>query len=115
MPNFIKEGKYFFVSYVTGPAHVRLGLALTTSTINEPPLLVINPRVGDCCHGAIDEVRLKQAVIDGVKAANLTMGTSVHIIEIVYIPNDSPRYDLFSHCARLIVEHFQNEFQTSDE
>jgi hypothetical protein len=115
MPNFSKEGKYFFVSYVTGPSHVRLGLALIASTVVEPPLLVVNSRVGDCCHGKIDEVRLKEAVIAGVRAANLTLGTSVQAIEIAYIPNDSPRYELFSHCARLIVEYFQNEFQRGDE
>jgi hypothetical protein len=111
MPSFSKEEKYFFVSYVTGPTHVRLGLALTTSTAVEPLLVVANTHVGDCCHGEIDEVRLKRAVIDGIKTANQTMGTSVQAMEIVYIPNDSPRYELFSYCARLIVEHFQNEFQ----
>lgn len=99
MPSFTEDGQRTFVSYVTGPSHVRLGLRFVDAPVDKPAL-VRQPPVGSCSHGEIDESSLIEAVLGGVAAVS----PDLHVAEIVYIANDSPRYPLYSHCAKLLAE-----------
>jgi hypothetical protein len=66
MPSFfIKAGRHF-VSVITGPQHVLLGIRFTDQTVE--PQLVKLPPVGSCFHGALDEQKIREAV-QGVLAA----------------------------------------------
>jgi hypothetical protein len=64
----------------------------------EKPAVVKRPPVGTCCHGEIDESLLVEAVV----AASLRYGLYPERIE--YVENDSPRYELYGHCAGLLAK-----------
>ena len=101
MPTFTTEGNRLFVSYITGPSHVRLGLAFSEMAI-PLPTIVCQPPIGTCNHGETEEALLVEAVAAGVAHVN----PSLHVAEIVYVANDSPHYSLYRHCARLLAERF---------
>ena len=67
-------------------------------------LLIQQPPVGGCHHATLEEARIKKAVLDGVAEARQTTGFSLHAAEIVYVANDSPRYDIYKHCANLLAQ-----------
>jgi hypothetical protein len=103
MPVFIvKEGRHF-VSYITGPSHILLGLRFA----NEPvePKLVKQPPQGSCLHGSLDDSQIFEAVQE-VLTAHRAEGASVFAAEIVYVENDSPRYDLYRLAAHLLTKQF---------
>ena len=102
MPQFTKRGHRYFVSYITGPSHVLLGLAFGQA--DGEPLLVQKPPVGGCHHVPLDEGRIREAVRDGLADARDRAGIALHATEIVYVADDSPRYDTYRHCAYLLAE-----------
>lgn len=104
MPQFwMKDGRYF-VSYVTGPTHNILGLAVSSGISSRDVVMVRLPAVGACGCGPVDGSEIRTAVLAGVADANLALGTDWHPIEIVYVENDSDRYPVYRHCAKLLVE-----------
>ena len=102
MPNFWKDDKYFFVTYITGPSHVLVGLAITTGDDVGDVVMVRRPAAGHC--GPVDEEEVRRAVLAGVEEANRGLGTRWRATEIVYAQDDSPRYSLYRHCAKLLIE-----------
>jgi len=99
VPSFTTDGLHYFISYISGPSHILLGIALA----DEPaPLIqmVERPPVGTCSHGAIDPGAVRKAVMAGVQE----FGAGLYPTTIVYVANDSPRYALYQHCAKLIAE-----------
>lgn len=104
--HFSQRGNRFFVSYVTGPTHVTLGLSFGGDT--DIPLLMSQPAIGACSHGSLDEERLRLAVCEGVAKAASELGSTLRLSEIVYVENDSPNYDLFRYCAYLISKRRLN-------
>lgn len=103
MPTFTEDGERTFVSYITGPSHVRLGLRFGDAPV-ATPALVRQPPMGSCSHGEIDELSLIEAVRAGVVAVS----PELHVVEIFYVADDSPRYSLFSQCAKLLAERFKS-------
>lgn len=98
MPTFIRKDGRYFACYITGPSHILLGLAFGSSpTI---PRLRQEPAQGSCKHGMLDEARISGAVLEGVSEANV----KIYPVEIIYVANDSPRYDLYKYCAYLIAK-----------
>ena len=63
---------------------------------NEPahPTLVKEPPQGACFHGSLDESQILAAV-EEVLAAHRAEDANVFAAEVVYVENDSPRYDLY--------------------
>lgn len=107
MPSFNeKEGKYF-VSYVTGLSHIKLGLCFSLN--NSTPTLVNSNVIGSCSHEALDENKILNAVMEGIGEANQKFKKSLHVSEIIYVENDTPRYELYRYCAYLlakrVIEH----------
>lgn len=100
MPTFSKDGDRIFVSVTTGPSHVRLGLRFGIAPV-DTPALVRQPPIGSASYGEIDERSLIEAIRAGVAAVS----DELNVVEIVYIADDSPRYALFSYCAKLLAEH----------
>jgi hypothetical protein len=100
MPHFSQREGRFFVSYVTGPSHVTLGLSFSGSTTI--PRLVKAPATGACLHGTLDEGRILSAVSEGIAKAASDASSPLYLTEIVYVESDSPSYDLFRYCAYLI-------------
>jgi hypothetical protein len=110
MPGFIvKDGRHF-VSYITDPSHVLVGVRFAPEPVT--PKLVRQPADGSCFHGSLDEARILEAVQE-VLAAHRSEGASVYAAEIVYVENDSPRYDLYRIATHLLVKQYINggEFQ----
>jgi hypothetical protein len=99
MPMFGRLGDLHTVSYITGPSHVWLGIAFSQSPIPTAKV-VMRPAIGDCNHGRLDTQQIQAAVSDGV--ADARVGLFVDRIE--YVTNDSPRYDLYRDCARMLAE-----------
>jgi hypothetical protein len=104
MPSFFREGEHYFISYITGPAHVLLGLAVARGGDARDVLMVRWQAVGRCGCGPVDEKRVREEVLAGIAAANKSVGSDWRPIEIVYVENDSPRYSLYEHCAKTLVE-----------
>jgi len=102
MPSFNeKEGKYF-VSYVTGLSHIKLGLCFSPN--NSTPTLVNSDVIGNCLHEALDKNKILNAVMEGIAEANQKFKKNLHVSEIIYVGNDTPRYELYRYCAYLLVE-----------
>ena len=106
MPQFSQRNGRFFVSYITGPSHVLLGLAFGERPAT--PVLVRQPAVGACSHGQLDEGQILAAVLAGIAAAKHETGRTLNPTEIIYVENDSPRYSLYQHCAYLIAQRVTN-------
>ena len=101
MATFTTDGDTHFVSIVTGPSHVRLGLRFTDSRV-EKPAMVRRPAVGNCDHGALDEAEIASAVASGIADVSLV----IYAAEIIYVADDSPRYSLYARCAQLLAQRF---------
>jgi len=111
MPGFYRKDDRYFVTYITGPFHVLLGLSF--GAVGIEPSLVCLPRTGSSDCGPLDEVRIREAVMAGVAAA----GVSLHAVEIVYCEGDSPRYELYEHCARVLAQQVASgaDFPEADD
>jgi hypothetical protein len=103
MPGFIfKEGCHF-VSYITGPSHILLGVRFTHEPVT--PKLIKQPPQGSCSHGTLDESQIFE-VVQEVLAAHRAEGASVFAEEIIYVGNDSPRYDLYRMAAHMLTKQY---------
>ena len=98
MPSFTRKNGRYFVSYITGPSHVLLGLAFDSTAAS--PTVHREPRRGACDYGTLDESKIRDAVVAGAAEANVQL----HPVEIIYVENDSPRYDLYKYCAYLLAK-----------
>jgi len=98
MPTFTRKNGRYFVSYITGPSHVLLGLSFGPASTQ--PALVRLPRAGHSDHGPLDESRIREAVMAGVAAA----GVQLHPVEIVYFEGDSPRHELYQQCGYVLAQ-----------
>ncbi len=103
MPQYIKSGNTYRISYITGPKHIILGLLLDEGKINDVVITSLGT-AGTCNHGALDLGRIKERVIEGVAKANESFGTTYTVNEIEYVENDTPDYNLYAYCAFLIVK-----------
>lgn len=113
MPSFAKDGKHFVVSYITGPSHVLLGLAVSRERSDSDVLMVRRPAARRCLCGSVEERRVREAVLAGIAAANHDLGSDWRPTEIVYVEDDSPRYSLYEHCAKQLVERIDGGWASS--
>ena len=98
MPSFgHKDGRYF-VSYITGPSHVMVGLSFGPA--DKEPLVVCLSNLGSCNHGTLDETRIRESVLAGVAEACVEL----HPAEIVYCEGDSSRYDIYQQCGYVLAQ-----------
>ncbi|QMV73340.1 hypothetical protein HS961_11145 [Comamonas piscis] len=101
----MKEGRHY-VSYITGPSHVLLGIKFTSAPTE--PLIIKTANTSGCSHGHLDEARIKAAVTNGLSSFREEFGIDLHAEEIVYVENDSPRYNLFTGVAYLLAKHLSD-------
>ena len=102
MPHFFQQGDVRFVSFITGPSHNLLGLQFGSHVAGQP-VVEAKPAVGACDHGQIDEVELRNAVVLGVADSGAPESATLFVRRIVYVIDDSPRYDIYRHCAKLLA------------
>jgi hypothetical protein len=102
MPQFECQQGFDTVAYVTGPSHVLLGIRFG-GAMNTPFELIKRPSVGSCDHALLDERKIIESIEAGVAAANEETGAKLSIAQAFYVEDDSPRYDLFRHCAYLLA------------
>jgi hypothetical protein len=81
---------------------VLLGLAFGQS--EGEPVMVMQPPVSGCQHASLEEALIRKAVRDGLAEAREKAGTAFHVTEIVYVADDSPRYDIYQDCACLLAQ-----------
>lgn len=98
MPTFTRKNDRYFVSYITGPSHVLLGLSFGDA--GTPPAMVRLPHSGDCSHEPLDQSRIEKAVMAGIIEA----GVQLHPVEIVYSEGDSAQYELYQHCGCVLAQ-----------
>jgi hypothetical protein len=99
MPQFGHKDGFDTVSLITGPSHVFLGIRFGGGPVE----LVKQPPIGSCQHGVLDETRIRDAVLSGLAKANAEAGTSFDAAAVMYVENDSPRYEMFERCAYLLT------------
>jgi len=102
MPHFRYQHGFDTVSIITGPSHMLLGIRFS----EEPAVtmeLIRRPHVGGCGHGILDENRIRESILAGIAAANAKTGAKLTVGQAFNIENDTPRYDLFEHCAFLLA------------
>ena len=99
MPQFGHKDGFDTVSLITGPSHVFLGIRFGDGPVE----LVKQPPIGGCEHGALDETLIREAVRSGLAKANAEGGSSLDAAAVMYIANDSPRYEMFERCAYLLA------------
>lgn len=104
MPHFSARDGRFYVNIITGPHHVRLGLSFADAPCDA--VLVKEPPVGSCTHEPIDEKLMLEAVVRGVSGAAARRRYPLYPAEVAYTSNDTPRYDMYENCARLITDRF---------
>jgi hypothetical protein len=102
MPTFTIQGEIRFVSYITGPAHILLGLRFTVGASSATPSFICKPAAQQWADGKLDENAIAEAVATGVAEVS----ESLNVAEIVYVADDTPRYPLYAHCAKLLAERF---------
>ena len=102
MPSFFQSGRFRGVAYITGPSHICLQVAFASAPVPQPELVPF-PAAGTCSHGPLDPERIRAAVVEASASTNHKLGTSFFPAAIGYVPTDSPRYELFGHCAALLV------------
>jgi hypothetical protein len=103
MPTFTTIGPRHFVSLVTGPSHVRLGVRFSTSPVASPSVVREAP-ISGCGHGELDEVVIVNAVLAGIAEVS----SSLFAAEVIYVADDSPQYSLYTRCAKLLADRFIN-------
>src|SRR5262245_2753394 len=104
MPQFGHQDGFDTVVYITGPAHVFLGIRFGKG----PFQLKRRSAVAGCDHGALDEMRIINAINKGIAKANVETGVELSAAAAFYVEGDSPRYDLFEECAyRLALRRSQ--------
>ena len=106
MPDFFQQGDVRFVSFITGPCHNLLGLEFGSPVVGQP-VMEAKPAIGACDHGRIDEVELLKAVVMGVADSSGPGSVPLSVRRIVYVVDDSPRYDIYRHCAKLLASRMR--------
>ena len=107
MPQYFQSGRFPGISYITGPSHVSLQLAFVGQLEHEPELIALQPS-GRCSHATLDPQRVRSAVVEAANETNRDLGTAFFPAAIAYVPNDSPRYDLFGYCTTLLLRRLSN-------
>ena len=103
MPTFNNKGLHF-VSLITGPTHVLLGLEWGDETRDENILIEVTSPIGEHQHAPIDQNKMKQTVLSAVKEMSQSASVPLAIRRIRYVANDSPDYRLYEQAARLLAE-----------
>lgn len=104
MPSFITKGGRHFVSYITGPSHVLLGIKFFADPVE--PTLVKQPKQGSGSQVQLDEVEIRSSVLEVLAVYRAKNGASLYAAEIVYMEDDTPNYALFGYVAGLLVERY---------
>ena len=97
MPSFGQDGDLLTVSYITGPRHIWLGVRFADQPVGAPQILE-RPPIGSCDHGDLDPARIVASVVAGAE------GTGKFPERIEFIQNDSPAYNLYELCGRLLAQ-----------
>ena len=108
MPQFGQLDGFEPVSLITGPSHVFLGIQFGDGQ----PKLIKRPRVGSCQHGVLDETRILESVCAGLNRANAECNSSLNAAAVMYVENDSPRYEMYERCAYLIGKHLSKDAES---
>jgi hypothetical protein len=104
---FTKVGELEVVTRITGPTHQLLGMALTTASIGDRPILErVSLARPDAEVESFDPERdLCREVLAGVQEANDRLGTHFGATRIRYCADDSPIPGVYHRLARALVEH----------
>jgi len=106
MPGFtVNQGRHY-ISYITGPSHVLLGIKFGSRPTQ--PRIIRTAAHGNCSHGELAEAEIKMAVTKGLEEFRRESGAELHAEEIVYVENDSPRYDMYTAVAYMLAKHLFN-------
>ncbi|WEJ99464.1 MAG: hypothetical protein P0Y59_21535 [Candidatus Sphingomonas phytovorans] len=103
---FSRDGDWYQVIRITGPAHNLLGLKLgepadakpvveRMSISNEAPLI------------EAEDVRTQ--VLDGILDANAQLGTDYHVAAIRFVTTDTPSPNIYRSLAKIIIEQLAQE------
>lgn len=115
MDQYTQLGDFYGVSYITGPSHVHLRIKFGGSERVKPRIAIL-PARNSHAERKLDEGLVRNSVLAGVQIANRELGSAYLPARIAFVPDDSPRYEIFQHCAMLIVRrlHERGDFEIPD-
>jgi hypothetical protein len=104
---FTKVGDLEVVTRITGPTHHLLGMALTSASTPETPILekVSLARPQAEVEPFDPERDLCREVLAGVQEANERLGTRFGVTRIRYCADDPPVPGVYHRLAEALVEH----------
>ena len=97
MAQIHEKDNLLMVQYVTGPQHVWLGVRFSRD--QTPTEIVVRSPLGGCSHGTLDQDQIAKAIFAAADEYGL------HPERIEYVANDSPNYEIYKHCARLLARY----------
>jgi hypothetical protein len=98
-----KRNDFYQVSWISGPRHNFLAIALSEETDSETIISPLPPR-GECRHAKLDEKLILDNVLEGATAANRAFGTKFKIGAIQYVENDTGPEEIFNFLTQKIIE-----------
>lgn len=105
---FVRLGQILSVSRITGPHHNLLQIQLGSDTQCAPICEALPPN-GKCKHEPIDEAEVITCVLNGVRKANMELGTNYAVTYIRYVKNDTKPESVYGFLAEAIIKHLERE------
>lgn len=103
---FTRQGSLYRVSRITGPHHNLLGLSICADPPGES-FVVVEPLPTTSkpqSQGCLDAAKVRDMVLNGVRAANVELGTTFYVSRIHFIPTDSEPYEVYSMMSKAIIQ-----------
>lgn len=95
------DGEMFKGTHITGPTHNYLGLVVSTSPLDDWPLVEINSHSNESRRLEMPEVR--GWIIEGVRRANEALGANHGIARAEFVISDSHYPEIYKALAEKIV------------
>jgi hypothetical protein len=101
---FSKRDNFYQVSWISGPRHNLLALALSENQDSKTTIESLPP-IGECQHNKLNEELIIANVLEGIKSVNQKLNTKFQVSKIQYVENDTGPEQIFNYLTQEIVEH----------
>lgn len=103
---FSRDGEWYQVIRITGPAHNLLALKLGEPGASGP---ILDRMSISNESPTIDGDDVRRQVLEGVAEANAQLGASYEVAAIRFVATDTPSPDIYRFLAKVLVEEVAQE------